>query len=248
MTGHCRDHICSRHEGVYLLISYGADVIGIGVLVMVSKRLHRFCLADPSVIIYNENILTELGSNHPTTLRPCTICRVTAGHAAAPLLRREDGASGEAGRLATCADRATGGPLKEEEEEEEDRTEPDAVPPLPATGPFRPGVQSPSTDEVDRQCGEEVSGAWREGGPGLGRHGCGGVHRAASLLFCLLSRPVDMVPHMAPESQRTTPQLPLSRRLILPKSDGHIPPQPAVPSQGQTLQIINEVSPVVSRP
>ncbi|RUS72150.1 hypothetical protein EGW08_020092 [Elysia chlorotica] len=37
------------------------------------------------------------------------------------------------------------------------------------------------------------------------------------------------------------------RTLQLPEVNRHVPPQPILPSQGQTLQIVDEVSPVVSR-
>ncbi|RUS90452.1 hypothetical protein EGW08_001793 [Elysia chlorotica] len=53
-------------------------------------------------------------------------------------------------------------------------------------------------------------------------------------------RSVNVVPSVASESRRRTPQLPEVNR--------NVPPRPMLSSQGQTLQIVNEVSPVVSRP
>ncbi|RUS86863.1 hypothetical protein EGW08_005400 [Elysia chlorotica] len=50
----------------------------------------------------------------------------------------------------------------------------------------------------------------------------------------------NVVPTVASVGRRRTPQLPEVNR--------HVPSQPAVPPQGQTLHVINEVSPVVWRP
>ncbi|RUS68536.1 hypothetical protein EGW08_023702 [Elysia chlorotica] len=52
-------------------------------------------------------------------------------------------------------------------------------------------------------------------------------------------RVINTVPPVASGGRHRTPQLPEVNR--------HVPPQPILPSQGQTLQIVDEVSPVVSR-
>ncbi|RUS72530.1 hypothetical protein EGW08_019712 [Elysia chlorotica] len=52
-------------------------------------------------------------------------------------------------------------------------------------------------------------------------------------------RVINTVPPVASVGRHRTPQLPEVNR--------HVPPQPILPSQRQTLQIVDEVSPVVSR-
>ncbi|RUS75883.1 hypothetical protein EGW08_016342 [Elysia chlorotica] len=118
----------------------------------------------------------------------------------------------------------------------------------------------------------------REGAPDLGRHGCEGprcppccksdvdpVSSSSTIRPPILPnepvapgpavlplertcRAVNMVPPVASESQRTAPQLPVSRKHIRHKVCRHVPPKPAATSQGQTLQIVDEVASKVEAP